>query len=81
MSTTIELRIGAAVMAHSIIYENTVYPLSIARHETQGVLSITPFDAESHTTEFINGTIVITRTPQGGFAVSHSKLSGKEAQR
>lgn len=81
MSTSIELRPGAAVMAHKIIYEDTAHTLAIARHEPEGVLSISPFDTETHTTEFINGTIVIASTPQGGFAFTPLKPSGKGAQR
>lgn len=81
MSTSIELRPGAAVMAHRIIYEDATHTLAIARHEPEGALSIAPFDTETHTTEFINGTIVIARTPQGGFAFTRSKPSGKGAQR
>lgn len=81
MSTSIELRPGAAVMAHKILYGDAVYPLAIARHEPEGVLSITPFDAETHTTEFINGAIVIASTTQGGFVFSRSKPSDKGEQR
>ncbi|MDE5744555.1 MAG: hypothetical protein K2H84_02705 [Paramuribaculum sp.] len=79
--TEIALAPGAAVMAHTIIFEGEKYPLSIARHLPDGSLSITRYTNEMHTTEFINGTVAIEKKPDGKYCVIPRKHADIEARR
>lgn len=80
MSISTDLHRGAAVMAHTVIFEGKSYRLAVARHMHDGSLSVTPFGGEEHTTEFMNGTIIIEKTP-GGFTVTPQKPCDREARR
>ncbi|MDE6048416.1 MAG: hypothetical protein K2M52_00555 [Paramuribaculum sp.] len=81
MTTCTEIAPGAAVMAHSIIFEGKRYPLSIARHLPDGSLSIKPYTIEMHTTEFINGTVAIEKKSDGRYCVIPQKHGDIEARR
>ncbi|MBD5241455.1 MAG: hypothetical protein HDS59_05190 [Barnesiella sp.] len=81
MSITTDIAPGAAVMAHCIIFEGKEFPLSIARHKLDGSLSITRFDEEVHTTEFVNGTVSVQKKESGGYFFTQLMPCGKEELR
>lgn len=52
------------ILAHTIIYRGKEYRMALARIADDGSVSITPFDRETHSTEFINGRVHITADGQ-----------------
>ncbi|MDE6651216.1 MAG: hypothetical protein K2K08_02295 [Paramuribaculum sp.] len=77
MNTCTDLPPGEAVLAHCIIFENKSFSLSVARHEHDGTLSITPFNHEVHTTVFVNGTVSIIQKKSGGYCFTRLKPCDK----
>lgn len=52
------------ILARRVIYRGHIYGLSLVElFDTE--VRISPFEAETHSTRFVDGTIEITHTPDG----------------
>lgn len=48
-----------SVLAHTIIYKQKEYPMSIASITPEGKVTISPFTTETHSTIFISGRVTL----------------------
>lgn len=46
-------------MAHKVIVDNVMHKLSIVTINDDGSVYVSPFDAEIHSTRFIDGTLIV----------------------
>ncbi len=50
-------------LAHSIVIDGVRHSLSLVSIDSLGNVDIQPFDVETHSTKFVDGTIEITTRP------------------